>query len=60
MTSCSNCGAFVTDDFARVFGDNDDEVHACPECSDDTVVRNGAAAKPDFERRCPPDGVRRA
>jgi len=58
MTSCSNCGAFVTDRFARVFGDNDEKVHACSDCEGDTAVRNGAAAKPDFERRCPPDGRR--
>lgn len=30
---CQNCGGMVSDDFARVFGDNDDVVHGCPECS---------------------------
>ena len=31
--SCVNCGNQVTRQFARVFGDNRDVVHACPECS---------------------------
>ncbi|MFC4248249.1 hypothetical protein ACFOZ7_15145 [Natribaculum luteum] len=30
---CVNCGHQVTRQFARVFGDNRDVVHACPECS---------------------------
>jgi len=59
MTSCENCGAFVTDQFARVYGDNSGEVHACFECQTKTAVKKGAAANPDFERRAPPGGVRR-
>ncbi|WP_290819088.1 hypothetical protein [Halovivax sp.] len=30
---CITCGNQVTRQFARVFGDNHDVVHACPECS---------------------------
>ncbi|MDZ7729864.1 MAG: hypothetical protein U5K37_00895 [Natrialbaceae archaeon] len=30
---CRSCGNRVTRQFARVFGDNRDTVHACPECS---------------------------
>lgn len=30
---CQNCDAQVSRHFARVFGDNDDVPHACPECS---------------------------
>ncbi|WP_254862652.1 DUF7563 family protein [Halovivax gelatinilyticus] len=30
---CVNCNNRVTRQFARVFGDNRDVVHACPECS---------------------------
>ena len=30
---CVTCGHQVTRQFARVFGDNRDVVHACPECS---------------------------
>lgn len=59
MTTCSDCGGFVTKDFARTFGDRDDEVHACPDCTTWTAVKKGAAAKPDFERRSPAGGVRR-
>lgn len=33
MTKCNDCGNYVSPDFARVMGDNDGEVHACPECS---------------------------
>ncbi|SEW32778.1 hypothetical protein SAMN05216285_4144 [Natrinema salifodinae] len=31
--TCRNCGSQVTRQFARVFGDNRDVVHACPDCS---------------------------
>ena len=31
--NCVTCGNQVTRQFARVFGDNRDVVHACPECS---------------------------
>ena len=31
-TRCRKCGAFVTSRFARVFGDNEDEVNGCLEC----------------------------
>ena len=30
---CVSCGTQVTKQFSRVFGDNQDVVHACPECS---------------------------
>jgi hypothetical protein len=33
MKSCQNCGAEVTQDYARVFGDNDNEVHGCTDCT---------------------------
>jgi len=32
MRECEGCGSPVSDRFARVFGDNQGEVHACPEC----------------------------
>lgn len=40
---CRNCGGFVTRDFARVFGDNQNSVHGCLECIDGTAVKNGHA-----------------
>lgn len=36
MQQCNNCGGHVSEQFARVFGDNDDEVFACNDC---TVLR---------------------
>jgi predicted nucleic acid-binding Zn-ribbon protein len=32
MRECEGCGSPVSDRFARVFDDNQGEVHACPEC----------------------------
>lgn len=29
---CLNCGAHVSPDFLRVFGDNEDDVNGCVEC----------------------------
>lgn len=39
MHTCHNCGAFVTSDFSRVFGDNDDVVHVCMNCATLPEVR---------------------
>lgn len=44
MHQCQNCGGFVTRDFARVFGDNRDAVHGCPDCEDATAILGGRAA----------------
>ncbi|NHN49318.1 hypothetical protein G9464_17235 [Halostella sp. JP-L12] len=51
MPSYLNCGAHVTEQFARVLGDNEDDVHACPECTTQTDIYRGAAAHEDFEAR---------
>ncbi|WP_199268509.1 DUF7563 family protein [Halomarina oriensis] len=32
-TLCTACDTPVSTQFARVMGDNDDRVHACPNCS---------------------------
>lgn len=51
-THCHNCGSHVTADFARVYGDNDGNVYACPRCVRAIAeLRDGAAADPDHERR---------
>lgn len=42
--TCTNCGAFVTTAFARVFGDNDDRVAGCPECMSFKRITMGEAA----------------
>lgn len=41
-TCCQNCGSYVTSAFARVFGDNQDHVHACLECSTMRALRTGS------------------
>ena len=33
MPTCNNCGAHVTVQFARVFGDNNDNVDRCLACT---------------------------
>ncbi|WP_227377309.1 DUF7563 family protein [Haladaptatus halobius] len=40
---CQKCGAFVTPQFARVFGNNVDEVYGCFTCLEKRAVRRGAA-----------------
>jgi hypothetical protein len=40
---CNNCKTYVTQQFARVFGDNDNTVHACIECSTLHALREGEA-----------------
>lgn len=32
MPKCHGCGSFVTEDFARVLGNNDGVVKSCPDC----------------------------
>ena len=33
MPVCDHCGAHVSERFARVFGDEQGQVRACPSCS---------------------------
>ncbi|WP_440590507.1 DUF7563 family protein [Natrarchaeobius versutus] len=33
MPECNHCGAHVSERFARVFADEDGEIHACISCS---------------------------
>ena len=40
---CRNCGAKVTKRFARVFGDNENVPHACPECTDNRHLPRDAS-----------------
>jgi hypothetical protein len=51
---CQNCGNVVSDDFARVCGDNDGTVHHCLNCVPENVggaelLRHGGAAYEDIE-----------
>jgi hypothetical protein len=43
MQQCQNCGSFVSAHFARVFGDNDDQVWACLDCTTGTDILSGGA-----------------
>ena len=51
MPECTNCGAFVTTAFARVYGDDDDIPHACMECATGEALKNDAAAGFDPDQR---------
>jgi protein-arginine kinase activator protein McsA len=33
LARCQGCGALVTTRFARVFGNNEDELYACHQCA---------------------------
>jgi hypothetical protein len=50
MTSCRHCGTQVSTDFRRVYGDNHDQAHRCPNC--DTFLRlsrgSGSGRDVDF------------
>lgn len=46
MAQCETCGAFVTPDFTRVFGNNRDEVYRCPNCANLADIAFGGAARP--------------
>jgi len=51
--TCQNCGETVSDQFRRVFGDNDGVVHACSNCTAAREYFEGAAATPGYT----PDAV---
>lgn len=41
---CLNCGSAVSEQFGRVFGDQDDRLHACPDCASMSQLMRGAGA----------------
>ena len=41
---CQNCGTHVSERFARVMGDENNIVHACPQCDSEGALRAGTAA----------------
>ena len=45
---CLGCGGHVSEQFRRVFGDNDDNAHACRGCVGQEELLNGAAATPGY------------
>lgn len=44
MKHCQNCGAPVFPAFARVFGDDNNDVYACTDCTDNRLIKAGKAA----------------
>ena len=47
--TCRNCGATVSTDFRRVFGDSDDIAHRCGECDNWRRLCHGSAAGLDTD-----------
>ena len=45
MPVCNDCGAFVTSRFARVFGDNEDDIYGCRNCLPVTALVEGHASR---------------
>ena len=50
MPHCSDCGAYVTRDFIRVFG-VDGTVSGCPDCTTYRELNNGGAVDDAGESR---------
>lgn len=44
MPRCRNCESHVTEQFARVFGDNQDDVHNCIDCTSNRDLYDGAGS----------------
>ena len=49
MPSCNNCDSFKTKQYVRVFGDDDNELHRCHDCSiyGEMLHGVGAGRSPD-------------
>ncbi|WP_162562302.1 DUF7563 family protein [Salinigranum rubrum] len=45
MHTCTNCNSFVTPDFVRVFGTEDDRVFGCPHCANMRELMQGLGAR---------------
>ncbi|ELZ08484.1 hypothetical protein C479_14133 [Halovivax asiaticus JCM 14624] len=54
-STCRNCGNDVTKQFARVFGDNDDVVHRCPECDNYRRMSRASGAGKSLEGHPDPE-----
>lgn len=46
---CRRCGSAVSERFASVFGDNDDIIHRCLDCSTMSRLSEGAGAGQNSE-----------
>lgn len=41
MVRCNRCDGYVSRDYARVFGDNHDDVTSCPDCPPERADSDG-------------------
>ena len=50
---CLSCGAHVDSELERTYGDNDNNLHACPDCATlQEVIVKGAGGDPEFDDWC--------
>jgi predicted nucleic acid-binding Zn-ribbon protein len=47
MARCNHCDSHVSDQFARVFADENDRVLACPACSANAGIAESARERTD-------------
>lgn len=50
QSRCGRCGEFITPQFARVFGNNDDEVYGCLSCQRTRDLREANHLKKEHKR----------
>lgn len=55
LDHCQFCGAHVTEQFRRVFGDDNDIAHRCVECDTTTRLQKGSGAGRDLDHADPAD-----
>lgn len=50
MPECQNCQKHISDDFYRVFSDDNGEVNACPNCSAQAGIAEVSMERRDEEK----------
>ncbi|WP_146417606.1 DUF7563 family protein [Haloarcula hispanica] len=58
-SNCQHCGAHVSRDFRRTFGDGDDIAHRCPACDCMPRISRGTAAGKELDYPDPEDQPQR-
>lgn len=46
MAECGHCGSHVSQQFLRVFSNNDGDLQGCPMCMSGASIRSGDATPP--------------
>lgn len=49
MTNCDRCGGYVSSDYVRVFGDNQNRIDSCPDCRTNRTERTNEATNASEE-----------